>query len=332
MNDDTKNTQAVMLREILTGFQRSRVLLTAYELGIFSSIGVKGSTSAEIASKTGSDRRATDRLLNALCAMGLLIKKGERFGHSDASRAYLAPESPEHLSGIMHMNTLWERWSDLTQAVKRGHADAGKVDSWDEEDIRSFIAAMNDRAKSQAPVIAEMIDCEGMEKILDVGGGSAAFSIAFAKRYPGLRTVVFDLPSVVALTQAYIAGEGLSDVIGTVPGDYDHDELGNGYDMIFFSAIVHSNSEEQNRILVEKCRRALKPGGRIAIVDFIMDESRTNPKAGAMFALNMLVATRYGDTFTASEMTRWVEDAGFGEVLIRETPFGTSILTAALKG
>jgi cyclopropane fatty-acyl-phospholipid synthase-like methyltransferase len=169
---------------------------------------------------------------------------------------------------------------------------------------------------------------------LDVGGGSGAYAIAFAQAQPGLEVVVFDLPNVVPLTQGYVAAAGLSDRITTQSGDYNVNELGAGFDLAFLSAIIHANSPEQNRALLVRCARALNPGGQVVIQDFIMDEDRTTPAFGALFALNMLVGTSGGDTYTEAEVNGWLEACGFTDFRRMEVASGmaTTLLCAALPG
>ncbi len=320
------------IREMVIAFQRARVILTAYDLGIFSALGSRGGDAADVARQCGTDQRATDRLMNALCAAGLLTKDGRTFHNTDLARTFLDRESPEYLQGLGHLSHLWDRWSTLTEAVRRGSSVTGEhVQKWTGEQVRSFIGAMNDRAAKQAPALATIIDLTGVRRLLDVGGGSAAFSIALARVKEDLEAVIFDLPEVVPLTREYIARAGMENRISAVEGDYDIDELGAGFDMAFLSAVIHSNSPEQNRALIARCARALNPGGRIVLQDFIMDESRTRPPHGAFFALNMLVGTRYGDTFTESEVRGWFTEAGFQNITLRETPFGTGLLTG-IKG
>ncbi len=225
------------------------------------------------------------------------------------------------------MVNLWKSWSTLTEAVRTGHpaieqALPDRGDQW----FRSFIAAMHDRARNQAALIAGMLDLSGVGRLLDVGGGSGAFSIAFAREAEGLRATVFDLPNVTALTREYVEREGLASRIDTRNGDYTRDDLGGGYDLVFLSAIVHSNSFEENRVLISKCAAALNRGGRLAVLDFVMDEDRTSPAMGAIFSLNMLVGTKSGDTYTESEIRGWLQLAGIEEISRTDTSFGSSLL------
>jgi 2-polyprenyl-3-methyl-5-hydroxy-6-metoxy-1,4-benzoquinol methylase len=313
------------IREIAYAFQGSRVLLTAYELDLFTTVGDGAKPSSEVAAAIGTDRRATDRLMNALCAMGLMTKGDGRFSNSPIASRFLVRNSPEFMSGLMHTVHLWNTWSTLTEAVRKGTAVSGRqVNDRGEKWLTAFIAAMHDRASKQAPAIIAQLDLSGVSRVLDVGGGSGAYAMAFVRAGDGIRATVFDLPNVVPLTRMYVEEEGLLDKIDITAGDYLTDDLGRGYDLVFLSAIIHSNSAEQNRSLIKKCTRALSPGGRVIVQDFIMDEDRTSPPRGAFFALNMLVGTAAGDTYTEAEVRTWMEEAGLSGIIRKETPFGST--------
>jgi cyclopropane fatty-acyl-phospholipid synthase-like methyltransferase len=185
---------------------------------------------------------------------------------------------------------------------------------WGPPPFAGFIAAMHGRAATEAPELVSRLDLSGVSRVLDVGGGSGAFSMAFVRTSETILATVFDLPNVVSLTRGYIEKEGLSDRINTVAGDYNKDELPHGYDLTFLSAIIHSNSSKQNQALFTKISKSLNPGGKIVVSDFIMDDDRTSPLFGAVFALNMIVNTPGGDTYTASEVKSWMKTAGMSFV------------------
>ncbi|MFP3945276.1 MAG: methyltransferase [Archaeoglobaceae archaeon] len=304
-------------------FQKSRIILTAVELELFSALGNESKTSTEIAKSLGTDERATDRLMNALTAMGMLRKTDDKFSNTETTARYLAKESPDYMAGLMHSADLWRSWSKLTQVIKEGGPAERERD---DRDLKGFISAMHERAKNSAPKIVEMLDLSEVNRVLDVGGGSGAFSMAFVRTKPEIRATVFDLPDVIPLTREYIQEEGLNDLIDTLSGDYRVDDFGSGYNLIFLSAIIHINSFEENHRLVEKCSKALNPGGQIVIQDFIMDESRTSPGFGAIFALNMLVNTGVGDTYTESEVRNWMTNAGLKDIERRVTGPVTSLM------
>jgi SAM-dependent methyltransferase len=150
--------------------------------------------------------------------------------------------------------------------------------------------------------------------------------MAFAAKKPGLVAVVFDLPNVLPLTREYIAGADMTGCVTTAVGDYLVDPLPAGFDLVLLSAVIHSNSAPQNARLIRSCAAALNPGGRVAVVDWVMDSDRVAPAGGAFFALNMLVATDHGDTFTEAEIRGWMDDAGLAPGPRADTASGTSIV------
>jgi 2-polyprenyl-3-methyl-5-hydroxy-6-metoxy-1,4-benzoquinol methylase len=316
------------IREMAMGFQRSRVVLTGIELRVWTALGDERLTSAALSSRLGTHPRATDRLLNALVAIGLLAKADGLFANTRASGRYLVETSPDFIAGMGHTASMWRAWSGMTDAVRQGapavrEAINDRGEGW----LEPFIAAMHYRAALQAPVVASMLDLGGVARVLDVGGGSGAFAMAFARQNPSVQAVVLDLPNVLPITRRYVEEAGLSARVTTATGDYLKDPLPGGFDLAFLSAVVHSNSPEENAALVRKCAAALNPGGRVAIMDWVMEEERTAPAMGAMFALNMLVATDHGDTFTEGEMRRWIRDAGLAQGPRLDMPFGSGIVT-----
>lgn len=316
------------VQQLARSFQGCRVLLTAYELDLFTAVSQGARTSSLVADRLGTDARATDRLLNALCGLGLLTKVDGAFANTETAAACLVRGRPGYLSGLGHTAHLWHTWSGLTQAVRTGRAFGSGPSGPTEADWRpAFIEAMHARACATAPKLVNLLDLEGVSRVLDVGGGSGIYSMAFVRARPEIRATVYDLPEVVPLTRGYVEQEGLSDRIDTAPGDYLTDALPAGFDLVFLSAIVHSNSGEQNAALIGKCAAALNPGGQVIVVDFIMEEDRSRPAHGAMFALNMLVATEAGDTFTESEVNAWMRAAGLRRIRRQNTAFGTGIMS-----
>ena len=307
-------------------FQQCRVFLTAFELDIFSVLGDSEKSSEEIAIEIKADPRATDRLLNALCVTGAIKKSKGQFKNSETASGYLVKGKPGYQGGIMHSAHLWDSWTKLTDSVRTGGLDKkSPVEEGANDWFEPFIAAMHNRALSEAPELVHEIDLAGVRRVLDVGGGSGAYSMAFATAKSDILSTVFDLPHVIPLTQRYVEEDGLEGRVETVTGDYNTDELPSGYDLVFLSAILHSNSPEQNISLFKKIYKSLNPGGRIVISDFIMDDDRTSPAFGAFFALNMLVNTTSGDTYTQSEIKDWIEQAGMTFVERKESR-GTGLM------
>ncbi len=305
-------TAPEQLFEMAMGFQRSRIFLTAYELDIFTAMGDSALSPKDIAEKTGADLRACERLLNALCALGLAIKDEGLFSNTELGARFLVRGSDAYMGGFGHMANLYRTWGTLTDAVRAGTSvtdrSAGQRDG---ASLEAFIAAMHQRAIKSADAIVSKIDLSGVSRVLDVGGGSGVYAMAFARVKKDLSAVVFDLPDVTELTAEYVRAAGLQERIRTKSGNYLTDSFGDGYNLTFLSAVVHINSFEENNALVGRIYGALNPGGRIIIQDFVMNEDRTCPAAGAVFALNMLVNTARGDTYTESEIRSWLSSAGF---------------------
>jgi SAM-dependent methyltransferase len=328
---DTRPLSPKPIMELATAFQRSRPLLTAFELGLFTVLNSEARTSADTAAALETDPRATDRLMNALVGLGLLEKHGGRFSNTPMAEAYLVRGRPEYLGGLGHTNHLWDTWSRLTDAVRAGHpAGVDEINDRGDDWLRPFIAAMHSRARQVAGEVVAMLDLDGVSRVLDVGGGSGAYAMAFARAHRGISAVVFDLPNVIPLTRTYIAQEGLSAEVTTSTGDYLTAPLGDSFDLVFLSAVIHSNAADDNRLLFRKAAHALAPGGQLVVQDFLMNEQRDGPVLAALFALNMLVGTPEGDTYTEPEVRAWMAEAGFRSIVRKDTSFGTNLLIGRL--
>jgi (2Fe-2S) ferredoxin/2-polyprenyl-3-methyl-5-hydroxy-6-metoxy-1,4-benzoquinol methylase len=303
------------LQQTIRGFQESRVILTALELDAFTAVG-EGATAAEAASRMTTDARATAMLLDALTAMNLLVKHDGRYRNTAVSgRYFVAGSRDDARAGLLHTANLWATWSNLTECVRTGTAvGSPDVEHRDAEWKRSFIAAMDRGAREQAALVARAVGTEGVKRMLDVGGGSGAYAIAFATAGAHVHADVFDLADVLPLTEEYIARSSLSDRVHARAGDLRRDRFGEGYDVVLVSSICHMLGEEENRDLIARCHAAINPGGRIVIKDFLLQPDKAGPKFAALFSLNMLVGTRSGASYSEQEYARWLAAAGFQDV------------------
>jgi len=315
------------LRLLANAFRESRLLLSAIELKIFSVLDNHMMTSEEVAKKINANPRATDRLMNALCGFELLKKVKGKFYNSDLSAKYLVEGKPEFMGNLYHTNNLWNSWSNLTDSVVKGASVGGDQNKQEKNDwVESFISAMHYRGVHQGKILSMMIDLTNVKKMLDVGGGSAAFSIEIVKKNSKINAVVLDLPHVIPLTKRYVDEAGLTENFDFIKGDYLTNDFDGNYDLILLSAIVHINSYEQNKTLIKKCADALNKEGMVIISDFIMNDDRTQPAYGALFSLNMLVGTECGDTYTENEMKEWLQSAGFKKIERKNTSFGSDLM------
>jgi 2-polyprenyl-3-methyl-5-hydroxy-6-metoxy-1,4-benzoquinol methylase len=324
-NNNTYNPSEMM--QLFSAFQKSRILLTAYEIDIFTIINDKKLTVNDIAKEIKTETKATERLLNALCGLGFLNKENELFSNTDFSNDFLVKGKPSYMLGIQHLVHLWDTWSNMTYTIKNGEPPHVKEindrgDVW----LRAFINAMHGRGRQRAVSVAPLIDFENVKTMLDVGGGSGVFSSTFVSQNPKLSSTIFDLRNVIPITQEFIEQSGYADRIKTLVGDYREDGFGGKYDMIFLSAIIHSNSYHVNNNLIRKCVDSLNSKGQIVILDYVMNNDRTLPVSGAIFALNMLVGTEDGDTYTRSEISEWLNNAGIYNIEIKAAQEGNSLV------
>jgi len=320
------------LNRTLRGFQESRVLLAAIELDLFTAVG-NGGRADEVSARTGSHPRATEMLMNALVAMGWLNKQDGVFSNSAFSKRYfVAGSADDWRAATLHLAHLWRTWSTLTECVRAGTSVLRRdLAERDEEWTRAFIAAMHRNARARAPLVVKAVGTEGVNRMLDVGGGSGAYSIAFASAKENLVVDLLDLAEVIPIAQGHIENAGLADRIRTRQGDLCADKFGEGYDLVIVSAICHMLGAEENKDLLKRCFEALAPKGRVVIQDFILEPDRTAPKSATLFALNMLVGTRAGNTYTEAEYAAWLREAGFQDVRHVRLP-GPSGLIIGTRG
>jgi len=305
---------AQSIQHMARAFSRSRILLTGAELDIFSLLAAEPLAAESVASRLGADTRAVTILLDALSAMGLLDKDGSLYRTPPDLIPVLTVGSDESiLPSLLHSAHLWKTWSQLTDVVRKG-GPASRPDRGEGDRTKAFIGAMHVRALHDATELVRTVDPGAAGRLIDVGGGSGSYTIGFLKAVPGMRATLFDLPEVISMARERISAEGLSDRVDLAAGDYNEDDLPGGHDLAFLSAIIHQNSHEQNITLYQKIHGALIPGGRVIVRDYAMTPDRTRPPSGALFAVNMLVNTEAGNSYTLEEIKAGLQAAGFERV------------------
>jgi (2Fe-2S) ferredoxin/predicted O-methyltransferase YrrM len=332
------------LDQMIGGYWPSRCLLTALELDIFTAVG-GGATAEQVGTKVRANARAAGMLLNALVALGLLAKSGDDYKNTpESARFFVQGSKDNHREGLLHIANIWHSWSTLTDAVRSGTripTDLRK-DDLRKDDLRNhardgsewtrnFIAGMQRNAKDRAPLVVKALGTTGVRRILDLGGGSGAYSIAFAKACPEVQCEILDIPEVVPLTAEYVSQAGVSAQVKLRSGDMLQDDFGSGYDIIMLNAICHMFSEEQNRAIFRRATQALAPKGRLVVQDFILNPDKTGPQQAALFSLNMLVNTDAGASYSEVEYTRWMKAAGFTEVSRVNLPGPSSLIVGLVK-
>jgi predicted O-methyltransferase YrrM len=303
------------LQGLARAFRESRVFLTAVELDIFTRLDDEWKTATELAADTGCDEENLEVLLNALAAMELLQKSGDSFRASPEVARFMSAGSENSILPLArHSANLWYSWTELTEIVCTGERSSKMATERGGESLEDFIGAMHCHGEEAAEQIVAAIDVSAARKLIDIGGGSGTYTIAFLKANLDLKATIFDLPAVIEMARRRLRDVGLEDRVDLIGGDFYIDALPAGHDLAFLSAIIHQNSLEQNKELYGKVFNALNPGGEILIRDYIMDESKTKPCAGALFAINMLVGTPGGGTYTFNDIKEGLGSAGFVDI------------------
>ena len=310
-------TSAEDLLAITGGYRRACVLVAGAELGLFDALRQAPLSAEGLAERLRADLRATTMLADALGAMEVLVKEDGRYALAPGSGEFLT-ETGAHsvLAMLQHHANCLRNWAQLAKVVKTGQqAEREASIRGSEADLASFIEAMNDINRTMAPDLVKAIGPPAFGHLLDLGGGPATWTIAFLQANNEGKATLFDRPQVIPIAQRHVAEAGLAERVTLVGGDYSADEaLPTGADLVWMSAIIHQNSREENRTLFAKAHAALTAGGCVLIRDVIMEEERLSPVDGALFAINMLVNTPQGGTYTFDEVREDLEAAGFGEV------------------
>ncbi|MDC0357253.1 acetylserotonin O-methyltransferase [Oligoflexia bacterium] len=327
----SKDWSSEELLELAWSFQHSCILSAAAELDLFTALEGTPLTASALAATLNCDLRATTILLDALVALEVLDKDAETYQLPSKLSALLSESSAENvLPMIRHLACCERRWVELARVVKSGVA-AQRVPSirGEEKDKESFIGAMHVINEKAAPSLIAELGALQFEHLLDIGGASGTWTLALLDAHPNMQATIFDLPDVIPMSKKRISETGLKERVSFVAGDFYEDELPTGTDLAWLSAIAHQNSREQNHGLYAKIYRALNHGGTLLIRDVVMDTTHTKPPRGAFFAINMLVATEGGGTFTFEEYRKDLEACGFSDIeLVREDPFMNSIIRA----
>ncbi len=306
------NEYAEQIDRLANGYREAQVLLTANRLGVFPLLESGPKTVAEMAQSLQVTQRGLRILCDALVALALLEKVGDRYQNSDAARHCLLPSSTASKSAILlHNARLYERWGRLCRVLKTGQqVTDDQIDPGLRYSEADFARAMADSGRAIVKTTADALVLESPARMLDVGGGPGLYSIEFVRRYPELHAVILDTNETLGIAGENIRQAGLADRIRLLPGNVFTQALGGPYDFVLFSNLVHSFSDDDNACLVSKVAAAMRAGGQLCIKDFFLEPDRTAPAWVALFAVNMLVSTEKGNCYTVQEASSWLKRAG----------------------
>ena len=322
------------IMEDLTGAWRSRALVAAVELDVFSHIAEGERTAKDVAGAAGASPRGMAYLLDALTAIGYLHKTGSRYGLRPVSATFLVRGKTAYMGAIgQAMSLTWDAWKDLTEVVKSGRsAEAVNVAEKGKEFFPKLVASIfpgNFAASKAAVSRLPEKERRKIHRILDVGAGSGAWSLAFAQAIPQARVTTVDFPEMTPITREFAEKFGVAARYEYHEGDMRQVDFGHdAYDLLILGHIVHSEGETHGKELLRKSYAALRPGGKLLIAEYVPNDARTGPAMPLLFGLNMLLQTEEGNVFTLREYRTWLKAAGFRKVATIPVPPPTSVILA----
>jgi SAM-dependent methyltransferase len=321
------------LREISGSYWKTCALHAGVKLDLFSIIGGNELTADYIAAKLNADADGVERLLNALTAMELMVKTGDKYKNTEGANAFLVKKAPGYTGYmIMHHHHLMESWNRLDEAVISGKPVRQRVAFSSEEWRENFLMGMYNMAMSVAPKVVPEIDLAGKKRFLDLGGGPGTYAIHFCLYNQNLKATVYDLPTTRPFAEKTIAGFGLSHRIDFQDGDYTKMGIQGKYDVVWLSHILHGESPETCRDIVQKAVAVLDSGGMIIIHEFILNDTMDSPLFPALFSLNMLLGTDGGRSYSKSQISEMLSEAGVKNIkrILVATPNDSGIILGVL--
>ena len=307
------------------GFKRSKILLSAVELGIFTRLGSASMTGRELGEALGLSARANPDFFDALVALRFLDREGDgegaRYRNTPETAAFLDRESPSYMGGILEMLNarLYRYWDDLTEALRTGrpqneikHTGASMFAELYSrpERLVQFMEAMAGISTPNFAAFAEKFDFSRYRTLCDVGGATGVLSCQVASRHPHMRCTSVDLPVVTAIAEQKIAAAGLSDRISARSIDFFAEPLPPA-DVVTMGMILHDWNLEKKMQLIRAAYDALPPGGAFVVIENLIDDARRENVFGLVMSLNMLI--EFGDAFdySGADFRRWCSEVGF---------------------
>lgn len=323
------------------GFWSSKVLLTAVEFEVFTTLADKRMTGDELGEALSLHPRARADFFDSLVAMGYLERDGlgptSTYSNTQATATYLDKNSPRYIGGILAMlnERLYKFWDDLPHALRTGqpqnevkHSQKPLFEELysDLPRLEQFVGAMAGVSRVNFEHFAERFDFNPYKSMCDVGGATGLLATLVARRHPHLQCTTFDLPPVRAIAERHIQAEGLSDRVTAVAGDFFTDPLPRA-DVLTFGMILHDWNLEKKMHLIRSAYDALPENGALVVIEHLIDDERRHNLFGLLMSLNMLIETGDGFDFTAADFRDWCSEVGFRrfEVLSLDGPASAAI-------
>jgi SAM-dependent methyltransferase len=320
--------------QLAWGYAPTFILEAALRHRVFDLLDQSPQTIAQLSKAAGASERGLTALLDALVGLDLLAKKGNRYALTPESAAFLVSTKPAYFGPFfLHgVGQLIPHWQQLSEAVRTGlPVRAANQQDQGEEFFAEFVESLFPLSYRAAKVLGEHLGiakAAGPISVLDLGAGSGVWGIALAQLSPHVSVRAVDWPKVLATTRRVADRHGLTGRLHTAAGDLLEADFGTGHHVATIGHILHSEGRERSRKLLQRTFDALAPGGTIAISEFMPNDRRTGPPNALIFAVNMLVHTDAGDTFTFPEMAGWLKEAGFKKPRLLDAPAPSPLVLA----
>jgi SAM-dependent methyltransferase len=311
-------------------YEKSRIILTACELDLFTQIHKGINTVEKLASISRLNSNATGRLLDCLVSFNLLEKNMYQYEITE-NGLFLSAANPENMLPLIKiLSSSWNNWSHLTEIIRTGsHPEQQLFYRGIKKTGKDFIELMHGLSSHIAAESAEIYDLSKFHNLLDIGGASGTYTVAFLKKNPELRATILDFEYVLPYAAERVKKENLTSRIKLKSGDYNRDPLPTGFDLVLLSDIIGQNSDSQNKDLFNKIFHILPSRGVLLIRDYVMNESHTYPPGGTLFSMLMLVENQGVGAYSYNEYKKLLRGAGFSEInLIRKGEIKNSLIEA----
>ncbi|RYG22112.1 class I SAM-dependent methyltransferase [bacterium] len=316
---ETTHPNPLRIFDACTAFTRTEAMRTAVNLRLFTIIGEGAHRIADIAQRCGASERGIRTLCDFLVVEEFLTKNGDVYGLSPDAAAFLDERSPMFVGSIVNFlgsDVMTTNWRSLTRAVQEGGtAPESSTTQADAPVWVEFARSMAPMMVPAAHAIADIVDAQGASwKVLDIAAGHGMFGIVYAQRHPNSRVTAVDWSAVLKLAQENAGKMGVAERYETLAGSAFDIDFGSGYDLVLVPNFIHHFDGPTNLTLMKKVHASLRPGGKVAVLEFVPNNDRVSPPWPAKFSAMMLASTPSGDSYTFDEIAGVLTDAGFGDV------------------
>ena len=316
------------------GYAPPLIIEAAVKHHLFDLLDASAKTARQLAREARVSLRGVTAICNALVGLRLLARNGDRYTLTPESATCLVSGKPAYHGAFFHhvSTQLIPKWLSLDETVRTGRSSAGvNTEERGSGFFAEFVESLFPLSYSAAKALGDHLGIPRAKKplnVLDLAAGSGVWGVALAEQSPQVRISAVDWPPVLAVTRRIARRHGVGDRLTTIPGDLLKVRLGKNYQVATLGHILHSEGRARSRKLLKRTFDALAPGGTIAIMEFLVNHDRTEPVIGLLFAVNMLVNTEDGDTFSFEEISGWLREAGFTKPRLLKVPAVSPLVLA----